>query len=501
MRSADQQTIQGGITGFALLSAAGKQVFDVVQPLLSSDDRVLVACGGGNNGGDGLIVAKHLLDAGYDVAVALLGSSSDLQGDARIAFDLLDHPISTLTDELAGRYSVIIDAILGIGIDRPVSGELAGWIHSANASSALIISVDIPTGIRGDCGSVMGVCINAQHTVTFFCKKPAHVLYPGRHYCGQVHLRQIGINASVLQDLQASVYENAISLWHAAIPQLTWSSHKYTRGHVVVASGDKLSTGAARLAARAALRSGAGLVTLAVPLLAVDVVANQITCEMIRSIDSGEELAQMLSDERITSVVLGPGMGVGQRTRQMVKTAINSTASVILDADALTSFENHQDELFQCIAQGTGQVVMTPHAGEFKRLFAGAISSTLPQHASLTREPPKNDKIQLTKAAAKISGATVVMKGPDTVIANPSGQCVVNTNAPPWLATAGSGDVLAGTIAGWVAQGVGDMDAACIACWMHAEAAIAIGPGLIASDLVEQYPFIHQRLQQKTGIV
>jgi len=493
-RQVDQKTIASSKSGFELLSAAGRQVFEVVRDVASKEDRILVACGSGNNGGDGLIAARLLLDAGFKVSVALLSTPESVQGDARLALDALNQPTMKLSYARPNDFELIIDALLGTGIDRLISGKLEQWIDEVNASSASVISIDMPTGISGDSGSVMGTSLKAEHTVTFFRKKPGHVLYPGRHYCGTIHLRQIGIDASLLEALQPVVYENDCSLWQECIPNIEWDAHKYTRGHAVVVTGDASSTGAARLAGRAALRAGAGAVTFACPESAIDTVAAHVTCEMIKRVDSADELEVILAHNRIKSIVLGPGMGVGRQTRAMVETALTSSASVVLDADALTSFENRLDELVKHIAVTKGGVVLTPHMGEFKRLFGEYFSSGTSETHNTEHKSATLNKIQLALDAARACGATVVLKGPDTVIANPDGHCIVNTNAPPWLATAGSGDVLAGTIAGWLAQGVYSFNSASIGCWMHGEAAMAFGPGLIATDIVKQYPSIHRQI-------
>jgi len=494
VRNADKLTIESGISGFELLSAAGRQVYEVVSQLATASDRILVACGSGNNGGDGLIAAALLLEAGFDVSVVLSSPPETVTGDARLALNALGQPVSSLADSTVDNYSIILDAILGSGIDRPVRDDLARWIALVNNSNALIVSVDIPTGICSDSGVVMGTAVAAQHTVTFFRKKTGHVLYPGRQHCGQIHLRQIGIDDSVLDQLQPRCFENGTALWQASLPQPSWNSHKYTRGHVVVATGDALSTGAARLAARAALRAGAGLVTLACPSSAVSVVASHVSCEMLETADTAAEFKAILEDERISAVVVGPGLGIGSATQELVQAALRSTASVVLDADALTSFENCEADLFQLISESKNEVVLTPHFGEFKRLFGGCIRSETTQATGSGKQLVVDNKITMSIEAARISGATVVHKGPDTVIATPSSLCVINTNAPPWLSTAGSGDVLAGTIAGYLAQGVTGFKAASIGCWMHAEAASVFGPGLIASDIAARYPQIINRL-------
>jgi len=494
MRDADRLTIQGGISGFELLSSAGQQVYEVVRNLVTQSDQILVACGNGNNGGDGLVAAKLLIEQGFDVTVSLCNPADKMTEDASLALKALDHPVSLLSNTPPDNYTVIIDAILGSGIDRPISGELADWIGLANNSKARLVSVDIPSGVCGDSGIVLGMAIKADHTVTFFRKKTGNVLYPGRDYCGQIHLKQIGIDDSILDVVQPRYFENGTALWLNSMPLLGWDSHKYTRGHAVVATGNSLNTGAARLAARAALRSGAGLVTLACPTDAVPTVAAQVSCEMLKTVDTVTDFEKILEDERVSSLVLGPALGVGSFTRKLVHAALSSSVPVVLDADALTSFETCPTELFQLIANASSDVVITPHSGEFDRLFNKPIQSMLAKEHESVKDLDTTNKIAMAIAAATLSGAVVVHKGPDTVIATPTGNCVVNTNAPPWLATAGSGDVLAGTIAGWLAQGVPGFDAACAGCWIHAESAAVFGNGLIATDLAKQYPQIIAQL-------
>lgn len=492
MREAERNACSNGISSFDLIASAGVCAFEVVRELYKKDERILVACGSGNTGGKGLIAAQLLNSAGYDISVALLGQPEFMTGDARQALDKLDLPLTSLSDTNPAAFTLIVDALLGMGINRPVSGELAQWINQANSCNASIVSIEIPTGISGDSGSVMGTSIKAKYTVTYFRKKIGHILYPGKHHCGNIHVCQIGIEPFVLDTFQPNLFENTQELWSSALPEIGWHSHKYTRGHTVVVAGHSTSTGAARLAARSALRSGAGLVTLACPTSSAHVVAAHVTAEMIRIINSPTEFENMLADNRISAVVLGPGMGVGANTREMVKTALSSNAAIVLDADALTSFEHYLADLIDAISGAKNDVILTPHAGELQRLFGKELA---PRREYIEVVSIFKSKIELTQAAARLCNATVLFKGPDTVIASSDGSCMINTNAPPWLATAGSGDVLSGTIAGWLSQGVSPFMAAGIGCWMHAEAANLVGPGLIATDIVKQYQAVHRLLR------
>jgi hydroxyethylthiazole kinase-like uncharacterized protein yjeF len=336
----------------------------------------------------------------------------------------------------------------------------------------------------------MGVAVRAAETVTFFRRKPAHLLLPGRIHCGRVRVVDIGINANVLGEIQPKTFENVPAFWREWFPVPRVDGHKYSRGHVIVVSGDLASTGAARLAARGALRAGAGLVTLASPRDALVVNASALSAVMVRAVDTPVEFAELLTDKRFNTSVIGPGAGLGERTRDFVLTALSAKRSLVLDADALTSFAEAPDRLFEAIkAAPDPQVVLTPHEGEFPRLFS-----------DISNKHPLRSKLERVRAAAERSGAVVLLKGPDTVVASPDGRAAIASNAPPWLATAGAGDVLSGIIAGLLAQGVPAFEGASIGAWMHGEAAVEAGPGLIAEDLPETLPAVFRRLYDGMGI-
>ena len=388
------------------------------------------------------------------------------------------------------RPALIIDALFGAGLNRPVKGDPEGMIEAINANGAPVLSVDLPSGINGNTGAVMGVAITATETVTFFRRKPGHLLLPGRIHCGRVRVADIGIDANVLAEIHPQTFENIPQAWHNSFPVPQTDGQKYNRGHAVVVSGDIAATGAARLSARGALRAGAGLVTLASPRDALAVNAAALTAVMVRPIDTVVEFAALLSDKRLKTCVIGPGAGVGERTMDFVLTALSGQRELVLDADALTSFATAPDRLFEVIkASPDPQVVLTPHEGEFPRLFS-----------DISNKHPHRSKLERVRAAAERSGAVVLLKGPDTVVASPDGRATIAANAPPWLATAGAGDVLAGMIAGLLAQGVPAFEAACIGVWMHGEAAREAGPGLIAEDLPEVLPAVFRRLYDQFGI-
>jgi hydroxyethylthiazole kinase-like uncharacterized protein yjeF len=379
---------------------------------------------------------------------------------------------------------VIIDALFGAGLDRAVEGLPRTMIDAMNASGVSIVAVDLPSGINGTSGAEMGAAVKAARTVTFFRRKPGHLLLPGRQHCGLIDVADIGIPTSVLETVKPRTFVNDPALWRAAFRVPKIEGHKYSRGHAVVVSGGLSTTGAARLAARGALRAGAGLVTIASPrdALAVNAAANLAV--MVRPVDGAKELGEFLADRRRNAVVLGPGGGVGPTMCDQVRAVLQSEAAAVLDADALTSFAEQPEALFRFIVARAGRgTVLTPHEGEFSRIFK-----------KINQDSEVHGKLERALAAAKLSGAVVLLKGPDTVVAAPEGRGSIADNAPPYLATAGAGDVLAGMIAGLMAQGMPAFEAASAAVWLHGEAASAFGPGLISEDLPEALPAVYRRL-------
>jgi hydroxyethylthiazole kinase-like uncharacterized protein yjeF len=480
MAEADRRTIALGVGGIALMENAGRAVADAVAARHPQGLRVAVVAGPGNNGGDGFVAARILAERGYRVRILLLGNPDRLKGDAALAAPRWRGPTTAAAPAALMPADVIIDALFGAGLDRPVEGVARAMIEAMNAAPC-ICAVDLPSGINGTTGAVMGLAVNATETVTFFRRKVGHVLLPGRLHCGTVRVADIGIAASVLDEIKPRISSNSPPLWAKSFPLPRIDGHKYTRGHAVVVSGGLSFTGAARLAARGALRAGAGLVTIATPREALAVNAAASFAVMVRPVDGADELARFLDDPRRNVVLLGPGGGVGQLTRDLVLTALKGERAVVLDADALTSFAEEPQTLCAAIRSRGKATVLTPHEGEFSRLFK-----------SLADEAPS--KLERARRAAETSGAAVLLKGPDTVVAAPDGRAAIADNAPPWLATAGSGDVLAGIVAGCLAQGMPGFEAAAAAVWLHGEAGITAGPGLIAEDLPEAMPGIYQRL-------
>jgi len=469
MAKADSAAIAGGISSSELMEAAGAALASAiieryrVQP-------VVVLCGPGNNGGDGFVAARLLKTAGWSVRLALLGTPSSLKGDAARAGSKWTGPVESLTPGLLDGRPLVVDALFGAGLNRPLDGVAAQLLSQIAALGLQMVAVDVPSGLNGDTGEVLGQAAAADMTVTFFRAKPGHFSLEGRRLCGELRLAEIGIPNSVLRAIGPLLWKNEPILWASVLRSGDLADHKYRRGHLTVLGG--MATGAARLAALAARRAGAGLATIASPGAAMPIYQAAEPGNLVVECDTGEDYAALLMDTRRNALLIGPGSGANERTRQAVQAALATGRSVILDADALTVFADRPEDLFAAIQ---GPVLMTPHAGEFRRLFP-----------DLADRP---GKVARAREAARRSGATVLLKGPDTVIAAPDGRAVVNAHAPASLATAGSGDVLAGIAGGLMAQGLAPLAAGAAAAWIHGECAYKFGkPGLIAEDLIACLP-------------
>jgi hydroxyethylthiazole kinase-like uncharacterized protein yjeF len=475
MGVADRLASEGGIPGAVLMENAGRAVAEELARRFPDAGTVSVLCGPGNNGGDGFVAARHLAERGYRVRLAFDGDPARLPEDAAAMAKRWTGARTALAPDVLAGADVVVDALLGAGLARPVDGKLATLIEAVNASALPVVAVDVPSGIDGTTGAVRGVAMEATATVTFFRLKPGHLLLPGRLHCGEVMLADIGIPDSVLETIRPKTFANEPALWLPQFRMPTPEGHKYARGHAVVVSGPRFSTGAARLGARGALRIGAGLVTVASPRDAIEVNASQLTAIMVREADDARALKGMLSDPRKNAVLIGPGVGATENTKDLVLAALTSKAAVVLDADALTVFADDPALLFAAIRAHAPPVVLTPHDGEFARLFTDIHGIS---------------KVERAREAASRSGAVVLLKGADTVVAAPDGSASINAMTSPWLATAGTGDVLAGMVLGLLAQAMPAFEAASAAVWMHGAAARAYGPGLIAEDLPEMLPSV-----------
>jgi NAD(P)H-hydrate epimerase len=471
MGEADSLTIESGIAGTVLMENAGASVARAITQRWTARP-VTVLCGPGNNGGDGFVTARHLATSGWPVRLALLGPREHLKGEAQHAAAHWGGEIEPLSPHALDGAALVVDALFGAGLSRALSGASAETLAAAAHIERPIVAIDVPSGVMGDSGAALGAVASAL-TVTFFRKKPAHLLLPGRLLCGEVVVTDIGTPASVLETIAPATFQNDPALWLAQMPRPQDGGNKYTRGHALISGGYPM-TGAARMAARAAARMGAGLTTIAVPEAAMPIYATALTSIMVKPLAAPEDFAQLLTDRRITAFLIGPGAGVGTATRGRALAMLGTGRATLLDADALTSFQHEPQALFAAIA---GACVMTPHEGEFKRLFDLG-----------------GDKLARARAAARCSGAVIVLKGTDTVIAAPDGRAIINANAPPTLATAGTGDVLSGMVLGLLTQGIEPFIAAAAAVWLHGAAATTFGPGLLAEDLPDLLPGVLRQL-------
>lgn len=493
MRATEQAAIAAGkVTGLELMERAGAAavtaIFEARPDLADAAARVAVLCGPGNNGGDGFVVARLLAARGCAVAVYLLGDAARLPADARANHDRWREigPVAPLAEapRAAGAADLFVDALFGTGLRRPLEGLARDWAATQADLPELrarTVALDLPSGLCSDSGRVLqpGAAVSAALTVTFHAPKPAHFLADAGGHCGHLVIADIGLEMQPVEGAARRVAAPSPEVLHKAA-----GAHKFTHGHALILTGRFGRTGAARLAARGALRIGAGLVTLGAPGAAQQEVAATITALMLSRVEGAEDLRAQLGDSRITALCLGPGLGHA-RARDLVPAAAQTGRAMVLDADALTAFADAPEALFgmqhRCC-------VMTPHAGEFARLF--------PDLAQALDAPPRTgparSKIDVTRAAAMRAGCTVLFKGPDTVIADADGRVRVHAatgpRAVPWLASAGSGDVLAGFITGLLARGLCPLEAAQAAAWLHAECARGVGPGLIAEDIPERLP-------------
>ncbi len=523
----------GEVTGLELMERAGQGVVDAIfeewpelrdrgaspssspgylRPDEGDPLRAMVLCGPGNNGGDGFVAARLLRQLGWVVEVVLFGDPLKLPEDARTNYERWGGPTRAAADlggEDLRQPDVSIDALFGTGLARPIDDAALWehlWAHDDAAEAWALrrqgrgtgivpprtVAIDLPSGLCSDSGKVLGGafpahgrrCARSALTVTFHSRKLGHVLGDGASYCGNLVVKDIGLKGepSAPEVVTAIQQPSGEALGKGA------PGHKYAHGHALILTGGFGKTGAARLSGRGALRIGAGLVTLGVPPSAQMEVASQIKALMMKRVEGGDDLRDILTDYRLNAVCLGPGMGV-ERAADLVPVALAAQRATVLDADALTAFDDDPWALFAQLHEGC---VLTPHGGEFARLFPDIAEklSVVPVRG------PAFSKVDATREAARRAGCLVLFKGPDTVIAAPDGRCSVHSaqceRAAPWLATAGSGDVLAGFITGLLARGFDAMGAAKTAVWLHVECARRFGPGLIAEDLPEVLPDVYK---------
>jgi len=560
MRAIEAAAIASGeVTGLELMERAGRGVVEAIfeewPELAATSHRAVVLCGPGNNGGDGFVVARLLQEWGWEVEVFLYGDPSRLPPDARVNYERwvgigevreLGFPVvraepfedawesvSQLARRCDETSSVVIDALFGTGLARDlVSMKPLFDLHSTFSYGVKWVSVDLPSGLCANSGkiltpheeSIIPKVIGADLTVTFHYAKLGHHLGDGERYSGRLVMKRIELPELDEDEVDAILEDaglvDAVQRTGPSSSLRRKNGHKYSHGHALFLSGPSGRGGAARLAARGALRIGAGVVTVGCPPDAIPENAARLDAVMLRGVANADALSAVLEDKRINALCLGPGMGMGEREAGLVAVALGLPVPgltrdlssdggeggkggpgsgpgrgkhgrpLVLDADALTILAKNPD-LFSALHDGC---VLTPHAGEFARLFPD-IAEKL---AAPATKGPAYSKVDATREAAARAGCVVLYKGPDTVIAGPTGRCAINSahydRAAPWLATAGSGDVLAGFITGLLARGFGPFDAACSAAWLHVECALSFGPGLIAEDLSEELPKVFRAL-------
>lgn len=470
----DRAVIAAGTPGPRLMERAGRRVVRAITTRFAPVPTV-VLCGPGNNGGDGYVVARRLAAIGWPVRVLRLVDTPPTTADAALAAAAWEGPTAVASADALDGAGLVVDALFGAGLARPLDTAARALVEAARRLALPVVAVDIPSGVDGASGAVLGDAFDAALTVTFVRAKPGHLLLPGRAHVGELVVADIGVDDAAVAHVDTGLRRNGPALWQAALPRRTATSHKYRHGHAVVVGGGAWTTGAARLAATAALRSGAGLVSVLCASAAQPAYAAHLTSVMTKPLDGDHDLERWLGDDRLNAWLIGPGAGVGAATRGRVLRLLAAGRPLVLDADALTSFRDDPDELFRAVR---GEVVLTPHAGEFQALFAAT-----------------GRRLEDALAAAARSRAVVVLKGADTIVAGPDGRAVIQDEAPANLATAGTGDVLAGIVLGLVAQGVPAFRAAAAAVWIHARAAAELGTGMIAEDLPTAVAAVRARLE------
>lgn len=477
MGAADTFAMEHGRSGGALMDAAGAAIAGAIMQRWSPRP-VAVLCGPGNNGGDGWEAAVRLQARGWPVEVFALRSPAELDGDAARAANKWTGEVQRLKACDPSRFALVLDALFGAGLSRPLDGEPARLARAC--AEQTVIAADVPSGVHGDRARADGPAFKAALTVTFHRFKPAHVLHPGRAACGEIVLADIGVPHGWMSKASPVAEHNHPDLWSVPGLHIDDGAHKHQRGRLCVLSGGQGASGAARLSAEAGLTAGAGYVTLLCPPDALTECAASLRAVVTRAYDPAADFAEVLDGHRAQAAVLGPGAGTSRETRRRVLQACGQGAALVLDADALTVFQDDPAALYDALHE---RCVLTPHAGEFPRVFPD-----LADASGARGESPGENKIEIARKAALRAGAVLVLKGPDTVIAAPDGRVRVNTHASPRLSTAGTGDVLAGLIGAFLAQGADPFDAASAAVWIHGEAGRRMGPGDTASGLFDLLP-------------
>ena len=484
MQQVDKTAAVSGVDTFGLMLNAGRAVGAHILTREYTVATALIIAGNGNNGGDGFVAAETIRKTGISTTVVRVGPNPIVGSDAEKAQNFyngklisVDKGAVRLPEELHHEFElcdVIVDALFGAGLNSEVRGIAAMLIDLINQTDTPVVAIDLPSGLDGNDHCVRGVAVQATSTVTFFRAKPAHLLYPGRQLCGQIMIEQIGLNQSHVPTISNPIYRNSPQLFAEHLPTFHSTSHKYQRGHVLVRSGPMHSTGAARLSATTALNCGTGVVSMASSKQALPVNASHLTAVMLAQCDCVNDWLELLLRPNVNTGIIGPGNGLDEQTQQCVLKSLEASVSLILDADALSCWQSSPERFISALQIAKSPVILTPHAAEFNRVFKNSRIDKLPS------------KLHQAKAAAELTKAVIIYKGADTVVAAPDGRAAINSNAPPWLATAGSGDVLAGAVAALHAQAMPVYESALAAVWLHGQAATSLGYPLTAEQLSVQ---------------
>jgi hydroxyethylthiazole kinase-like uncharacterized protein yjeF len=456
---------------FNLMLKAGKLAAKTIDSLYSKR-KTLILCGVGGNGGDGFIIAQELFNKGWDIQVSIIGDKNKIKGDSLRALNKLKLKIFSFNEINLDKPKLFIDAIYGIGFSRKVNKKECIILNIIDKHPAPVIAIDIPSGIDCNNGKILGFAAYCDLTITFSTLKTGHILLPGSEKINKIKILDIGISKNIINKIEPNVKINNKNEW---VKEIVWpkiDDHKYSRGYSLIIGGPKNMTGASRLAAMSAQRAGSGIVALATEKEAAEIYFISLTSQLVKTYKNLKEFNAIINESRIDSIVIGPGLDVSSKSILKIKSALKTNKRIVLDAGAISCFKNKLEMLIKILSGK--EVILTPHEGELKSILPD-LSGSL---------------ISKALKAAKILNTIVVLKGATTVIASPNNKAFVNTAGAKWLATAGSGDVLAGIIGGLLSNKMKTFYAAAYGVWLHSEAGKYLGPGLIAEDIPKILPKI-----------
>ena len=463
-------------SSYSYMQKAGYFAFKFIRKKFKKPRSVSVLCGPGNNGGDGFVIAKHLINHGYIVNVYTYFRREKYKGDALKALKEFKGKIKKISSFKLQKGTLIVDALFGIGLQRNIKGDLSKIFRKINSTKNLVVSVDIPSGICSNTGKIFGRAIKADFTIAFHRKKIGHIVGYGKNYCGEIKVVDIGFS----QKKTKSIYrENSPDLWKKFFPWKKKFSHKYSRGRVIVYGGQSEFTGATILSAQAALRTGSGSVKILCSKNTLQIYSVKFPSVLKKEINSINELEKFLNKEKITSMLIGPGSGSNNKIKEITKLILQKVKYVVVDADALTCFKNDLQSLYKLLDKNK---IITPHIGEFHKIFP-KINKNL-------------NNIDKALNALKLIKSNILLKGANTVIISHDKKIVINTHSSSELAVIGSGDVLSGLIVSLIGdKKMNPFLAGCAATWLHGDIAKKYGKGLISEDIVNGIPFALKRLK------